>query len=69
VPNYRSIATVTVETRCAAYDALGELLSHLDPLGVELASIVYNATTQRLDIVTLDAIPEDQLEHLGIEGV
>lgn len=69
MPNYRSIATVTVETRGAAYDALGELLRHLGPLGVELVSVTSNATTQRLDIVTADAIPEDQLEHLGIEGV
>lgn len=68
MPNYRSLETVSAPTRAAAYEGICELLRHLDPLGVELVSITRNEATQRLDIVTLDAIPEDQLEHLGIEG-
>ena len=69
MPNYRSIATVTAQNRKAAYEALGVFLAHLHPLNVNLSSITYNATTQRIDIVTFNAIPAGQLEHLGIEGV
>ena len=61
---YRSIATVN---RAAAYARLGEFLAHLDPLGVNLSSVTYNATTKRIDIVTFNAIPAGQLAHLGIE--
>lgn len=68
MPNYRSIATVTAQNRKAAYEALGVFLAHLHPLDVNLSSITYNATTQRIDIVTFNAIPAGQLEHLGIEG-
>lgn len=66
---YRSLATVTAQNRAAAYARLGEFLAHLDPLGVNLSSITYNATTKRIDVVTYNAIPEGQLAHLGIEGV
>lgn len=67
MPNYRSTATVTAQNRKAAYHELGVFLAHLDPLNVNLSSITYNATTQRIEIVTFNAIPAGQLEHLGIE--
>ena len=67
MPNYRSLATVTLQNRKAAYEALGVFLQHLDPVGVNLSSITYNATTQRIDVVTYNAIPQGQLAHLGIE--
>ena len=69
MPNYRSLATVTAQNRKAAYDALGVFLAHLHPLDVNLSSITYNAETQRIDVVTFNAIPQGQLAHLGIEGV
>ena len=64
---YRSIATVTLQNRAAAYEALALFLRHLDPLGVNLSSITYNEATQRIDVVTYNAIPQGQLAHLGIE--
>lgn len=67
MPNYRSLATVTAQNRKAAYEALALFIQHLDPLGVNLSSITYNATTRRVDVVTFNAIPAGQLEHLGIE--
>ena len=67
MPAYRSLATVTAQNRAAAYDALGVFLAHLHPLDVNLSSITYNAGTQRIDIVTQNAIPAGQLAHLGIE--
>jgi hypothetical protein len=64
---YRSIATVNAQNRKVAYEALGVFIAHLDPLNVNLSSITYNATTKRIDVVTFNAIPAGQLEHLGIE--
>lgn len=69
MPNYRSLATVTAQNRKAAYLAIAEFFQHLDALGVNFSSIAYNATTQRIDVVTFNAIPSEQLAHLGIEGV
>ena len=67
--NYRSIATVTAQNRRAAYQAVAEFFLHLDALGVNLSSLAYNGTTQKIDIVTFNPIPAGQLAHLGIEGV
>jgi hypothetical protein len=64
---YRSLAIVTAQNRKVAYEALGVFIAHLEPMGVNLSSIAYNATTKRIDVVTFNAIPAGQLEHLGIE--
>ena len=69
MPSYRSLATVTAQNRAAVYQGVAEFFQHLDALNVNLSSLTYNATTQRIDIVTFNAIPAGQLEHLGIEGV
>lgn len=67
MPNYRSIATVTVQNRRAVYQAVAEFFQHLDALGVNFSSMAYNEVTQRIDVVTYNAIPAGQLAHLGIE--
>ena len=69
MPNYRSLAIVTPQNRRAAYQAVAEFFQHLDALGVNFSSMSYNEATQRLDVVTYNAIPAGQLAHLGIEGV
>lgn len=69
MPNYRSLATVTAQNRAAAYDALAVFLRHLDAFDVNLLSLACNAATQRINIVTQNSIPAEQLAHLGIEGV
>jgi hypothetical protein len=67
VPSYRSITTVTVQSRRAVYQGVAEFFQHLDAFDVNLLSLTYNATTQRIDIVTQNSIPAGQLAHLGIE--
>jgi hypothetical protein len=67
MPSYRSTSTVTVQNRKAAYQAVAEFFQHLDALGVNFSSLAYNEATQRLDVVTFNAIPAGQLAHLGIE--
>jgi hypothetical protein len=69
MPNYRSLATVTLQNRKAAYLAVAEFFQHLDALGVNFSSMSYNEATQRIDVVTFNAIPVGQLAHLGIEAV
>ena len=67
MPNYRTLATVTAQNRRAVYQGICSFLDHLEAFDVTLLSLVYNTRTQRLDIVTINAIPQGQLTHLGIE--
>lgn len=67
--NYRSKVQVTLQNRRAAYDAIAMFVRHLDPLNVNLLSMIYNTTTNYIDIVTGGSIPVGQLDHLGIVEV
>lgn len=67
MPNYRSLATVTLANRAAAYEGLCVFLRHLDTFDVTFVSLIVNPATQRINIVTTGAIPAGQLAHLGIE--
>jgi hypothetical protein len=67
MPNYTSIAQVTLQNRREAYEAIADFFLHLDALNVNLSSLTHNQATQRVNITTNNAIPESQLAHLGIE--
>lgn len=58
------LTRVAKAVRKTGYARLADLLTHLDDLDIDLVSL--NRKAGNLEIVLSDAVPEGQLDHLGL---
>lgn len=67
MPNttYTTQQAVTLATRDAAYRRIADFLLHLDPLNLNLLSMVLNGNNT-ISFVLNNPLPAAQVDHLGL---
>lgn len=66
--SYTTQQAVTLATRAEAYRRIGDFLQHLDPLNLNLLSMVLNGNNT-ISFTLNNPLPQAQADHLGlVEG-
>lgn len=63
---YVSKVAVTMQTRAIAYERLSLLLQHLEPLNLNLVSVVRRADNF-VEVTLNNPLPANQIDHLGLQ--
>lgn len=62
----RVLPNLTRATRAKVYEGLSTLLSHLDPMNLDLLSVSIDVPTRTITLVLTDPLTDDELDHFGM---